>query len=213
MIFGVKIAPFDGDPDVVSYWVNHHDLANTDEGIYNIEDFETFELDIDFNRPDLAQNKIVELVDAVEQECPVGKAFGRTQDDNTVGEGIVWTGWYKDTLHRFKTKGKKHSISKVKTVAPIDTEKLNSIHEFVDYAVTENRLAQAVEQVFTVESKEPVIQGMGDFLRWLVNDIAKEEMDVMSENGLEPKDVNKHISTKARQWFMAYLDQEAGISA
>ncbi len=47
---------------------------------------------------------------------------------------------------------------------------------------------------------------MGDFLRWLIGDITKEEMDVMVENGLEPKDVNKYISTKARVWFMSYVN-------
>ena len=93
----------------------------------------------------------------------------------------------------------------------IGTEKadiIEKIHEFVDAVVTENRLNQAVEQVFTIESVEPTIRMMGDFLRWVIGDIMKEEMDTMAENGFEPKDVNKHISTKARVWFQAFLDEQ-----
>ena len=42
---------------------------------------------------------------------------------------------------------------------------------------------------------------MGDFIRWIVNDIISEEIDTMSSNGLEPKDVNKYISNKSREMF------------
>ena len=41
-----------------------------------------------------------------------------------------------------KVKGEKHSSSKVKKLASVDVEKLNSIKDFVDYAVTESRLEQ-----------------------------------------------------------------------
>ena len=46
----------------------------------------------------------------------------------------------------------------------------------------------------------------GDVLRWIINDIMAEEMDVMTKNGLTPKDVNKHISTKARQIFFKEIE-------
>jgi len=31
---------------------------------------------------------------------------------------------------------------------------------------------------------------MGDVIRWVINDIIKEEMDTMVSNGVEPKEVN-----------------------
>ena len=89
---------------------------------------------------------------------------------------------------------------------------MNSINEFIEYSVTENRLNQGVEQVFTSAGLVPEIKMMGQFLRWITNDIVDEEMDVMTENNLEPKDVKKHISTKAREWFMNYLDEQAGLA-
>ena len=169
---------------------------------------------------DLLQNKIVDLVLEVERECPVGREFGRKivpasmrvgENVCTTGEGIVFTGKFKDNYYRFKAKGKEHSASKVKTVAPIDVEKMNSIKEFVDYAVTENRLNQGVEQVFTTSSTPVEIKMMGAFLKWVSNDVITEEMDVMKESNLEPRDVKKEISNKARKWFMDYLDKLAGL--
>jgi hypothetical protein len=172
--------------------------------VYNIWDFKTWTIDIDFKNPGYAQNQIVEWVTEVEKECPFAKEFGISG----IGEGIVFSAFGEDNHRRFifKAKGEKHSASKVKTIAKIDPEKMYSINEFVDYSVTENRLNQAIEQVFTITSEELSIKKMGDFLRWIVNDINREEADTMSSNELEPKDVNKYISTKARVWFMEYLD-------
>ena len=126
-----------------------------------------------------------------------------------IGEGLCWVGHYKDSRYVFKVKGEKHSSSKVKKLAHVDIEKMNSIEEFVNYAVTENRLNQAIEQVFTSTSIQPSQKGTGDFLRWMVKDVMKEETDTMVKNGLEPKDVNKYISEKARRWFFTKLDEDA----
>ena len=204
VIFAIKVVPEEG----ASYYIDSVGLSDPDNLIYNIQDFKTFEVDVDFEYPGIAQNKFVELVNGVEQECPVGKALG-VVEGNTIGEGIVWTAYFDGVKHAMKTKGKKHSISKTKTIAPVDIEKLNSIQEFVEYAVTENRMKQAVIEVFAGE--EPAIQRMGDFLRWLVKDIAEEEVDVLEENGLLIKDVSKPISHKSRIWFQTLLDKKAGL--
>lgn len=97
-------------------------------------------------------------------------------------------------------KGEKHSSSKVKTLAAVNVEKLESIQKFVEYAVTESRFNQACENVFP--NDEPIdVRKMGDVIRWVVNDVIKEEMDTMVENQVEPKDVNKYISAKVREMF------------
>ena len=76
---------------------------------------------------------------------------------------------------------------------------MKTIQDFISYSVTENRFNQAIENVFEKEDLD--VKRMGDFIRWFVKDIASEEMDTMVENGLEPKDVNKYISTKVREMF------------
>ena len=200
-IFGVKVTPHTNSEEELkgkpAYWIPSHYLSSPDDNIYNIEDFPTFSIDIDFNMPQLVQNQLSELTLAVEEECPVAKAFGFP---NTIGEGIVWSANVNGVVHRFKCKGEKHSSSKVKTLATVDVEKLNGIKEFVDYAVTESRFNQALENVFP--NGEPIdTKKLGDVIRWVVNDVIKEEMDTMVENKVEPKEVNKYISSKVRDMF------------
>jgi len=204
VIFAVKVAPKEG----VSYYIDSKDLNDPNNLIYNIHDFQTFKVEVDFAYPGIAQNKFIELVNEVERECPVGKALGITEG-NTVGEGIVWTAYFDGVKHVFKTKGTKHSATKTKTIVPIDIEKLNSIQEFVEYAVTENRMKQAISEVFADEI--PTIQKMGDFLRWIVKDIAKEEIDTLEKNNLLVKDVGRYISNKSRPWFQILLNKNAGL--
>lgn len=194
-VFGVKVSK-PQDEEFNSYWVDSSNIRNNDCRIFNVNDYKTYSIDVDFNMPQLSQNKFAEITEQVEKECPISKAFGI---DNGMGEGVVWSVEYKGNNHRFKVKGEKHSVSKVKKLASVDVEKLNSIQEFVEYAVTKNRFNQAIENVFGIEDID--IKKMGDLIRWVVTDITKEEMDTMSQNGLEPKDVNKYISNKTREMF------------
>ena len=201
VIFAIKIAK-DGD---VSYYLKHNDVAPykcPDRKVYNINDYKTFEIDIDFDNLGEAQNRMIEFTVQVENECPFGKAFGISG----IGEGICWEGYDGENRYIFKTKGEKHSSSKVKKIAHVDVEKVNSVNEFLEYAVTENRLNQAIEQVFIINNEIPDVKGTGQFLKWLVNDITKEESDTLVQNNLEPKDVNSAISKKARLWFFKYLE-------
>ena len=205
VVFAVKVKPEDKSTN--PYYISSDYLKCFSSKIYNVEDFKTYDITVDFENPMLAQSKMIKLVAEVEAECPVAKAFGISG----VGEGIVWTSNFNGNKYWFKTKGEKHSTSKVKVLVPVDVEKLSSINEFIDYAVTENRLNQGIEQVFTTNSLEPDITGMGDFLRWIMNDINKEETDVLGENKITPREVGKKASSRAREWFINLLDKEAGI--
>jgi len=187
-----------------SFWLDPKEWSHIkwhEKLIYNIYDFPTYEIDIDFQSPILSQNKLIEITDAVERQCPVGAYFNKIG----VGEGVVWTEWEKTRGGlTFKVKGEQHSVSKVKTLAPVDTEKLANIQEFIDYACTENRMLQGLdylrEQQLTIEMKN-----MGTFLKWLVNDIIKEEKDTMEKSNIDGKDVGRAVQTKARTWFQQNL--------
>ena len=200
-IFGVKVSNPD-DESFNSLWLDHSGIRSNENKIYNILDFPTFEVEIDFNMPQLVQNVLGDITQKIEDECPVGKHFGHSG----VGEGVVWSCDLDGTRHSFKVKGTKHSVSKVKTLAPVNVEKLNSIQEFVDYSVTRVRFEQGLGEIFS-SPEEYDTKRTGDILRWIVNDIMSEEMDVLVENGLTPKDVNKYVSTRAREMFF----KEIGI--
>lgn len=174
-----------------------------DQKIYSILQFPTYKLSIDFNNPELSQNKLIEITEQVEQQCPVGKYF----NVEGIGEGVVWKTKYNDYFYQFKVKGEKHSISKVKTLASVDVEMISSINEFVDNVLTEQRLEQGI--TWLKENQKEVNQkSTGDYLRWVVNDVIKEETDTIVENQLDPKKINSAISAKARVWFFGYLDRE-----
>ncbi len=103
--------------------------------------FPTFSMTIDFDRPELSHNKLVELTLQVEKECPVAKYF----NISGIGEGIVWKCSLLDSSLWFKVKGELHSVTKVSSIAAIDIEKIENIKEFVELTVTDNRLNQGIE--------------------------------------------------------------------
>jgi len=191
-IFAVKVEPEDGSP---SYYLDSDNLRSVENRIYNINDFVSYSLEIDLNQPEMVQNKLSEITLAIEEMCPVAKEFGY----EGVGEGVVWVAKYDNQIYRFKVKGDKHSASKVKTLASVDVEKINSINEFVEYAVTENRFNQGIGVIFPDGQLD--VKKLGDVIKWVVSDVISEEVDVLNENNLEPKDVGKYISTKTRQMF------------
>ena len=201
-VFKVKISK-PGDEDFKSYWIDASDFPrDEDNRVYHVDDFGTFEIDVDFNMPALVINKLTDMTMEVENECPVAKKLGYTG----IGEGIVWSVVFNGETYNFKVKGEKHSATKVKKLVKVDVEKLNSIKEFVEYAMTENRFEQALQTVFGEDDLD--VKKMGDFIRWNIKDIMSEEMDTMNENGLEPKDVNKHISAKAREMFFTKYNND-----
>ncbi len=164
---------------------------------YPIETFGVYNVELDLDNVHLVQQEIKDITIAIENECPVGKYFGISG----IGEGVVFTDETK--IYSFKSKGEKHSTSKVKTIANVDVEKIKKIKDFIDYAVTENRLNQGIEYLKEM-NKELDISSIGDFLRWLANDVLKEEQDVITENGLDNdlKAIMKSVSNKGRKWFM-----------
>ncbi len=189
VIFGIKVD---------ENWVEiPKDLFKNDIGIYNIFQFPTFEIDIDFNEPELSQNKIIEMTIAVEESCPVGKFFNK----EGVGEGIVFTCIANQNLV-FKSKGEKHSASKVKILNAVDVELMASINEFVELAVSENRLQQGISY-FNENNIEVDAKNIGQFLGWIVRDVLKEETDTLEQSGLDEKKVKNAIVNKARMWFLS----------
>ena len=148
-------------------------------------------------------DRLTELTLNIDEKCPVGEAFGIIDK----GEGIVWTYINEDGAKlRFKTKGESHKVVKTKKLVSVDTEKLNSISEFVEYSVTENRLEQAAISVFGIGGRLD-IKKTGEFLKWLVNDILREEIDTLAKNGLEPKEVTSAISIKGKNWLFERINK------
>lgn len=167
--------------------------------IFNICDFPSYRITIDFNDPKPSAEKMGILVESVEKECPVAKAFGV----EGIGEGIVWTPtdeqWIESRFW-FKTKGDEHKNVKSKEKVPVDIERVNSIKELVETIVGEARLEQGLDHLRQL-GLDFDRKNLGVFIKWVYNDVIKEELDTIMGNGFEPKDISGEISNKARLWF------------
>ncbi len=170
-----------------------HKFKNKNASIYTISELsQPVYIDIDFNMPELAQNKLVECTLAVEAECPVGKYFG----ESGIGEGLVWHCTSNPTSELvFKTKGEKHSASKVKTIAAVDVERYNNLNELAASIMTENRMNQMLE----------THTGIAEFLRACVADCFKEEHDTIVASGFTDKEFSKASMNVARKFFINRL--------
>lgn len=193
VVFAVKV----GDE-----WIDFRglNLTNADARIFDIHDFPSWDITIDFENPQLSQNDLVDITNKVEDECPVGRAFGVSG----VGEGVVWT--CGDLM--FKVKGEKHSATKVKTLSEVDAEAIKTVIEFVERTVTENRLEQGLHVLQNELQKPFTMIHMGDFIRWVYGDVVKEESDTIEASGIDPKKLGSPIADRCRRWYIAKFNSQ-----
>lgn len=174
-------------------------FKDTSINLYSILNYDFDYVHIDFNTPFEQSDEFENLCQKVGEECPVGKAFGFIGH----GEGHVYRS--VDGMYRFKVKSENHKTSKVKTTKPIDENELNSINEFVDAVVTENRLEQGIS--YLKEMQIPLqSKSMGQYIKWVNDDVIKEENNIIAQKGLDIKKVKSSINNKAREFFNKKLN-------
>ena len=151
-----------------------------------------------------------EKVEEVDKACPWSlKYFGAEGP----GEGYVLypihifeqqgptysnsiTGDFDYSRLMFKAKGEGHKVVKNKAAVIIDPEKVAKFSDFAEKFVTEARCLQGVQAVGGLDIKK-----MGEFLKWIGNDIIKESEDELEVSGMQWKDVAKSVNGKASNWF------------
>jgi len=174
--------------------------------IFCIYNYEQYVMDIDFETPHNYQNGLNEITLKVEKQCPVGAAFG----NEGIGEGVCWrcvTPGFEDSGFWFKVKGDEHSNSKVKTLATVDVERINNINQLAAKLANKGRLDQGIQEVFnTLNGGEIDIKRTGEFIKWTMTDVFKEEMDTIAASGFTGKDLNGPISKMARDFLMQNLE-------
>jgi len=126
-------------------------------------------------------------------------------NEKTVGEGIVFVCEYKGITYRFKSKGERHANgSKPKTLSKVDDEKIKSILDVVEKVTPVWRLEQMIEKSCDLINGGTLDRSkLGDYIRLVINDIIKEDMDILIEANLELKDVSKYISDVSRKYFFS----------
>lgn len=205
-------------------WVS--DISNR---IYNINNFRTYNITIDFssyletelkkkNIEDIKKNdlEMERLTDYVENNSDVSRYFNKP--DN-IGEGIVWVFKYNNKMHRWKTKGEKHLGIKLKKTYVNDTTDVNDtkkevINLFInDHCIKNSRLEGVWQKIFGInkeyeEYKIPDMKYMGDFIREFFKDVVEEESDILEKLNLKIKDISKSTTGIVRKWFIEKLKSE-----
>lgn len=178
-------------------------------GIYFINQVPTYEIDVDFNAPEVAAEKITQLTLAVENSCPWGVFRGV----EGIGEGIVWSplGEYEHlTDLRFKSKGVKHQGSDGNKVNVIkaDPVKAASIRQLVDEVLLPSwRLEQGIS--YLRENGFPLLpQSTGEYLKWINKDILKEQEDDILASGFTWKELTPVICQTARNYYLTEINKE-----
>lgn len=104
-------------------------------------------------------------------------------------------------------------MTKVKTIASVDVEKISSLKELAAAVATPNRCSQALEALYKLDpalatyGKEPSLKEMGLIVKWVRDDILKEEADLLAASGVgaDGKELWPHVSPLVSAWFKAYM--------
>ena len=169
---------------------------------------------INFNVPS-SMNDAIEKWNKIVDECEacdpwVKENFG----PEGVGEGYVFYPFPetkmipRETFSVFmiKAKGEKHSVVKQRAPVQFDPVVAESMKEFCDNVVTENRCLQGWQEVAAGEQAEPMAV-LGAFIGWVSKDVAKETITELNAAGLEWKQVSKAVATRARTWFLERVNR------
>jgi hypothetical protein len=73
-------------------------------------------------------------------------------------------------------------------------------------------LEQILNETFdTLNGGTIDIKQMGTYIKAVINDVIKEEIGIISDSGLEIKDISKYLSTISRNFFLQRLNEEVGL--
>jgi hypothetical protein len=212
IVFAVRLA---ANNEIAWIFDKIQNFYNSIINLYHAEAFRTYDIEIDFNYPHLAQSKLVEFTQAVEQECPVGRYFGI----KGIGEGLIFhcdRSILIPELWNFKSKGEKHSKSKVKTIGVVNLERIGQIEKLVEYLLYHNQLEDRPTQAIRVlrESGHEMVsmKEIKLFIDWIATDIVSEHQQEINESGLKQNDIIIACIQKAKIDYKLYLDRVAGVT-
>ncbi|KAF8206457.1 hypothetical protein K438DRAFT_1817236 [Mycena galopus ATCC 62051] len=178
-------------------WVDmrqYKDCGLPEHRVFNVAQYKTFEVDIDFRQPttevhDLMDKYTAEVYDA----CPFGAAFG-----------IVWTMVRSPYMDESDGREFDETVLKEKNVDP---QTANAVAQFADYALAERRYEQGIEYLEGEQARQGLtingydVKLTGAFIKWVTDDAIKEERNEMVRLGVPEKDARKEVSARARLWY------------
>jgi len=200
VIFGLKVIYEDDTTE----WLDSSLIDEMPEiNVYNIARIPTYDIEVDLARPDKAIEKMMQMVEEVENECPFAKSFGVSG----IGEGLVFRqkGEY-GFGNSYKVKGEKHSKSKIKKLPTVDVVKMDNLQQAVETHIHEDRLQQIYDKIVLTEA-DKVPQNIGIFIQNLIADAWDEEGDSIRASDISRKEFGAATSKVAARWFQNKLKE------
>ena len=167
-----------------------------EDSIYLMSSFGSYELLLDFNNPEECEQLLNNLVKDIEDNSPIAHYFNKPEN---VGEGLYLYGSDGNCTYRLKAKGEKHGgkpkepRKPKQATSPEEVEKLTAI---ADKVTPTWRLTQAITEVNATEPKH-----LGEVIKWVIADIAKEELPVLIEADVELKNLSRYISAIVKAYY------------
>jgi hypothetical protein len=193
------------------------------QSVYFINQAPTYKVLVDFNDPTPAAEQISQYTLQVEDMCPFAHlpvfAQYHKGENIGVGEGIVWVaitrawgaGQDPDSKRLvFKSKGEKHKKGGEKLQVSVNPEKVSAVAALVDLILPEWRLEQGI--TYLKENNIPLANtSTGQYLKWIAQDILKEESDRIAANPYPWKEIQGTVMNRSKDYFMTFLNTEAGL--
>ncbi|MDB4314474.1 RNA ligase family protein [bacterium] len=187
-----------------THWLPISHIVSKDHNIYNSNMMPAYEVSVDLNNPQLSVNQMNEWVEEIDKVSPFCKEIFGVEGH---GEGLVFTvKGTNDFNTSFKVKGASHTKSKIKKLAKVDLDKLKDIDDAVEQYCTEDRLRQGWKTIVKSQADESP-SSIGDFVKWVTQDIWEEEGDAIEASGITNKQMNSATAKKAVKWFQNKLNE------
>lgn len=179
------------------------------ENVHFVSEVPPVLLAVDFAQPDTIVAELERLTNEYEAQCPFGAKFGL----EGIGEGLVWAPLMLDfdeviplnMQHRmwFKTKGEKHGNKGTNNTVKVavTAEKVEDFNALLAQIMPEWRLEQGMQKLHEAGYALPTKEQTGEFIKWVVGDVYKEELDTVEASEFEWKVVAGELSKRARTWF------------
>ncbi|KAF2180953.1 hypothetical protein K469DRAFT_714156 [Zopfia rhizophila CBS 207.26] len=186
-------------------WVNDEQYGNIyDEpnGIYNISRAGFYHATLYPENQQQTIDELDKLAEAVAAKCPFAETFGLTGE----GEGIVWklVPYIDNADLWFKTKGGKFKPTFTpapKKPAEGTSEKWEAAASVAKAWCSEQRLEQGWD-VLREKGIERNMKGIGEFLKWVREDILVEEKGYIEENAVDESVLKVEITRIAKGWYV-----------
>lgn len=171
--------------------------------IYNMAAFGNFTVTLDFNKPEECENTLKKIAELAEDNSPIAEYF---EKPNNVGEGVylycLAANGYP--TYRLKAKGEKHGGKpKVKREQkPMDSELEAKLSALAEEVTPTWRLTQAITETNATEMKH-----IGEVMKWVNQDIVKEEMPKLEAAEVDPKQLGHFVAAIVKTYYIGYLKQ------